>query len=490
MVDAGDGRDEGVYFGRDPSGELPKLRGASAVYMAYDEDCMNTDTKGTDKATGHKQKPEDMTKHVAGRPILKKLPALPYIYTGGDTDHSTGNVPKDVVHIIVHDSVTHIDGCAFQNCKSLASVQISDSVTTIGVKAFEGCTNLTSVRFPPGLTFIGHEAFSGCVCLMDVRLPEGLARIEDGAFYRCESLTKVETVVDTADVVMEDTAVGGGRCRELPNDYHADFTAQVASNLYSLGKDAFTFCTLLTRVNLPSRITTFGERAFFGCDALKSVRLPSSLIGFPANAFEGCTVLDTIDGLESPISPWSKPLSTTIHIIPDDDEDDDSDDENNEDFDESNNRPSTQLTPKLHKALTAAGYSTLNLSKLLQPNPNAVSQPATHYYHTSVWSTWTRTPSPTDGRIPLVTAVAAPCSEWTSVKSIFRKNMPGVYGNDGKVSGLPLFGLAAAGEEGDLEVAFRLLREYPPAINGCGWSWRMVNGGGVDGTVDMDWEDL
>lgn len=485
MIDVGESAGEGVYFGRDPRGDLCKLRGASAAFMAYDEDCTKDDTTGG--AVRKEQKPQEAVKRIAGRPILMKMSALPYIYTGGDNDHSSGNVPKDLVHVIVHDSVTHIDGCAFQNCKTLTSVQISDSVTSIGVKAFEGCTNLTNVRLPPGLMCIGHEAFSGCVCLADIRLPDGLARIEDRAFYRCESLPVVSTVSDNADMVMEDTAVGAERCRNLPKDNHLDFTAQVTSNVYSLGEDAFTFCTSLTKVTLPSRITTIGERAFFGCDALKSVQLPASLIGFSVNAFEGCTELDTIDGFST-----SKPSSLTssafiLHIIPPYDSDDD--DENDDDQSNDSNPRVTQLTFKLHKALTLAGYSTLNLSSLLKPNPNVASQPATHYYHTSIWPTWTRLNSSTSGRIPLGTAVSSPCTDWKSASKIFRENMPGLYEDDSKVTGLPLFGLAAAGVDGDLEVSYRLLKEFPPAIVGCGWT-RVDDDetGRSDGIEDMDWD--
>jgi len=485
MIDVGELADEGVYFGRDPRGDLCKLRGASAAFMADDEDCTKDVTTGG--ADRKEQKPQEATKHIAGRPILMKMSALPYIYTGGDNDHSSGNVPKDLVHVIVHDSVTHIDGCAFQDCKTLTSIQISDSVTSIGVKAFEGCTNLTNVRLPPGLMCIGHEAFSGCVCLADIRLPDGLARIEDRAFYRCESLPMVSTVVDNADMVMEDTTIGAERCRNLPNDNHLDFTAQVTSNVYSLGKDAFTFCTSLTKVTLPSRITTIGERAFFGCDALKSVRLPASLIGFAVNAFEGCTELDTVDGFSISNSSSMASSGFNFHIIPADDSDDD--DENDDNLSNNSNPRATQLTVKLHKVLTLAGYATLNLSSLLKPNPTVTSQPATHYYHTSIWSTWTRLNSPTSGRIPLVTAVSPPCTDWTSVSKIFRENMPGLYEDDSKVTGLPLFGLAAAGVDGDLEVSYRLLKEFPPAIVGGGWT-RMDDDetGRSDGIEDMDWD--
>jgi len=50
----------------------------------------------------------------------------------------------------IPDSVTSIQGNAFDGCTSLTSVIIPDSVTSIGYGAFWGCTNLTSITFATG----------------------------------------------------------------------------------------------------------------------------------------------------------------------------------------------------------------------------------------------------------------------------------------------------------------------------------------------------
>ena len=54
---------------------------------------------------------------------------------------------------------------AFQDCRSLTSIDIPDSVTSIGVGAFGNCTNLASITFLGDAPTLGRDSFLG--------LPEG-----------------------------------------------------------------------------------------------------------------------------------------------------------------------------------------------------------------------------------------------------------------------------------------------------------------------------
>jgi hypothetical protein len=75
-------------------------------------------------------------------------------------------VPKTVVTVIVHPTVTVIEDRAFSHCTSLTSIIIPDLVTTIGQYAFSGCTSLTSIIIPDLVTTIGYGAFCGCTSLV------------------------------------------------------------------------------------------------------------------------------------------------------------------------------------------------------------------------------------------------------------------------------------------------------------------------------------
>lgn len=50
------------------------------------------------------------------------------------------------------------------------------------------------------------------------------------------------------------------------------------------------------------------------------------------------------------------------------------------------------------------------------------------------------------------------------MKTIFTTNMPVIEEVDA-LSGLPVFMLAAAGRDSDIEAVYNLLKEYPPAIS-------------------------
>ena len=75
--------------------------------------------------------------------------------------------------------------------------------------------------------------------------------------------------------------------------------------------------------------------------------------------------------------------------------------------------------------------------------------------------TWGRTRGP-DRRLPLCTT-AATSLKWKDTQQIFDANMPAIYEVD-EVTALPLFMLAAVGENSDIESIFNLLKEYTMAI--------------------------
>lgn len=68
----------------------------------------------------------------------------------------------------IPNSVTLIDDCAFENCKSLTSINIPDSVTSIGGYAFNNCYGLTSVTIGKSVNNIGNYTFASCTSLTDI----------------------------------------------------------------------------------------------------------------------------------------------------------------------------------------------------------------------------------------------------------------------------------------------------------------------------------
>lgn len=75
------------------------------------------------------------------------------------------------------------------------------------------------------------------------------------------------------------------------------------SSVTSIGSSAFEACYGLFSLTLPSSVTEIGESAFRGCSGLTSLTLPSSVTSIGKSAFEGCS------GLTSIYVSWESPLS-------------------------------------------------------------------------------------------------------------------------------------------------------------------------------------
>ena len=83
----------------------------------------------------------------------------------------TGNgqiVPKDVVRVQFHCSITDIEDrafgqpSAFEHCVKLKEVVLNIGLQTIGMRAFASCESLESIAIPSTVTEIGMASFYEC----------------------------------------------------------------------------------------------------------------------------------------------------------------------------------------------------------------------------------------------------------------------------------------------------------------------------------------
>eukprot|EP01083_Nonionella_stella_P016301 45547_1 len=107
-----------------------------------------------------------------------------YLYRGLDDEE----VPNDVTHVIVHESVTVIKADAFYMRTHLISVIMGDNVKLIESGAFHECEHLVSIIMGDNVETIEQYAFHRCYALRFVRLSKTLKYIGACAFMRCVSL--------------------------------------------------------------------------------------------------------------------------------------------------------------------------------------------------------------------------------------------------------------------------------------------------------------
>lgn len=102
----------------------------------------------------------------------------------------------NLVEAVVGSDVKILPPHCFGSCDSLKIVQLGESVERISESSFEACGNLESIDFPESLRFIEKSAFEDCKRLKEIKLPEGLLSVgggrTDGAFSYCSALYRVE----------------------------------------------------------------------------------------------------------------------------------------------------------------------------------------------------------------------------------------------------------------------------------------------------------
>jgi len=319
--------------------------------------------------------------------------------------------------IVILDSVTMIGNWVFQNCGSLTSIVIPDSVTRIGNGVFCNCESLISIVIPNSVTTIGDSVFDSCASLTSIVLPESITKIGNFVFQNCESLTSI-VIPDSV------TTIGNGvfyNCKSLT-------TIKLTPNMTSLDRYFFCGCSSLISVTLPSRITTLHASVFKDCSSLISVHLPTNLTAISLSTFKGCSGLI----INAPSFP-----TTTFGVSPD----------------------------ELKHVLIKAGFSHIHLDTILYggdySSPSSRGGDSSMYYNMKVWG---RGKDEDSGRLPLCTA-AARCLMWLDMQQILSVNIPAIHEVD-RMTGFPVFVLAAVGPTSDIESVFNLLREYPTAIIG------------------------
>ena len=223
-----------------------------------------------------------------------------YVYTGRE------DVPRNVTHVRFHPRVVEVDKEVFRDCKSLREVILNDGLREIGSYAFENCKSLQSINnIPSTVIKIGNFAFSGCTELKKVVLNEGLREIGLNAFSGCSSLKKILLneglteircmafinckalqSITTPSTVEEIDTYAFGFCRNLRE-------VVLKEGVKTIKQQAFHGCTSIERITIPLTVTEMEQYAFLDCNSLREVVIHNEEVQIDAkSSFRGCTSLE------------------------------------------------------------------------------------------------------------------------------------------------------------------------------------------------------
>ena len=158
-----------------------------------------------------------------------------------------------------------------------------------------GKINGTDLRFIREMA--GGDVSSGNLSVLDL----SEARIVEGGYYYynfdtcndiigeyafsgCSSLTSVNIPSSVTEIGQ--SAFSG--CSSLTS-------VNIPSSVTKIGQSAFSDCSSLTNINIPSSVTEIGYEVFYFCSSLTSVNIPSSVTKIGDKVFEGCTSLTSIN---------------------------------------------------------------------------------------------------------------------------------------------------------------------------------------------------
>ncbi len=213
------------------------------------------------------------------------------------------------------DSVKRIDENAFVDCTGLEYVDLNQ-VSTMSFAVFGGCTALKTVVFSPKLAQIPSTTFSRCTGLTAIVIPDTVQTLEANCFVGCSSLTDVyigagvrvveakpfenctaltRFTVDPQNPWLDTDDQGVLFTENLTEliDYPAGRTGsyRMPEGVCSIREEAFTNCSALTGVTLPSTLQTINNYAFMNCTGLEQIIIPDNVTSIFSMVFYGCTGL-------------------------------------------------------------------------------------------------------------------------------------------------------------------------------------------------------
>ena len=219
------------------------------------------------------------------------LDGIKYSFDSGDCARVCGyepgitraNIPAEVLGL----PVTVISGAVFVNCDSLKSLTLPETMKLIGFNAFLNCTSLQgTVRIPDSVERIYKNAFAGCSGVTDFDFGASvsgnpnskLQTIDSGAFSGCTGVQFIN--LPSSVKTIGDNAFEG--CTNL-------FTMSCGTGVETIGTGAFANCKKLNIIDWGNNLKTLGANAFENCYSLTIAALPETCESIGEDAFSGCS---------------------------------------------------------------------------------------------------------------------------------------------------------------------------------------------------------
>lgn len=194
------------------------------------------------------------------------------------------------------ESVTKIYEYAFSGCHYLEIVDLSKTkIDAIKDSAFSN-TSIRNILLPQSLTEIGNFAFATSP-ITEIKLPSTVTKLGN---YLCCNCTKLKTADLSAAGATDLPKCCFRGCVSLS-------TVKLPSKLVNIHNEAFSY-TAISSITIPQNCLTFGRLAFSYCSLLTEIKLPNKMSNIDYGCFKGCVSLKKIDMSSINITMFSNDL--------------------------------------------------------------------------------------------------------------------------------------------------------------------------------------
>ena len=182
-------------------------------------------------------------------------------------------------------NVKKTDSSPFSNITTVKSFTFGESVEIIPSACCRSMSKLTSITIPDSVTYIGDQAFENCTSLSSITIGDHVERIGKDAF--------------TGTAFHNNTSNWDGNVLYLTNYLIATKSISgeynIKTNTRVIAAGTFSDCSTLKSVNIPNTVVSIGNNSFTNCTSLTSIKFPNSITYIGGMSFNGCTKLKTIE---------------------------------------------------------------------------------------------------------------------------------------------------------------------------------------------------
>lgn len=151
----------------------------------------------------------------------------------------------------------------------------------VGEVVIPDTVEYNGMRYP--VFQVGRCSFFRCDSITSVVVPEGVSWIGNSAFSDCTSLLTVSLPSTLTE--MEPLVFSGDS---------ALTTAVIPAGVTTIPSQAFCYCVSLQNVTIPEGVTSIGDYAFYSNHSLTSLTIPQSVTTIGGHAFRMCDGLASI----------------------------------------------------------------------------------------------------------------------------------------------------------------------------------------------------